>query len=236
MKLFYLLILSILSSGLLKAQQLNGAWQKVDKNSKDIKSIKLFSDNYFTSSTRLESSGEFVSASGGTYSLSKLDYIENYEIHSNSRAVTGSYINYSYQIENDTLKLKDRNSRNKETWVKIDSAEKEKITCWKIHKAFRDSKWTTIEDKPRKTLKMLTDNHYQVLALNSQTGEFFGSSGGKWTFENDKHNEIIQFFSKNPNMVGDTLSFNKEIKDSIWSHNGKSSEGEYIKERWKKFK
>jgi hypothetical protein len=132
--------------------------------------------------------------------------------------------------------LNDKNSRNTETWVKIDSASKESVTCWKIHEVFRESRWQTIEDAPRKTLKMLTDNYYQVLALNSQTGEFFGSSGGVWTEDDGKHNEIIRYFSKNPMMVGDTLSFKKEIKDSIWHHNGKSSEGEYIQERWKRFK
>lgn len=236
MKLFYILFFSIISSGLLQAQQLNGAWQKIDKNSNGIKTIKLFSDAYFTSSTFMENTGEFVSASGGTYSLSDSDYIENYEINSESRAVTGTYINFNFELKKDTLRLYDKNSRNKETWIKIDTAEKENVTCWKIHQVFRDSKWTTIEDKPRKTLKMLTDNHYQVLALNSQTGEFFGSSGGKWIYEDDKHNEIIQFFSKNQNMVGDTLSFKKEIEKGIWYHNGKSSESDYIQERWKKFK
>ncbi len=231
------ILLSILMSlQLSKAQELKGAWQKIEQNTDEQKTIKFYSDFYFTSATYLESTGEFISASGGTYSLSNSDYIENYEIDSKSRAVTGTYLNFDFEIKNDTLNLQDKNSRNKEAWVKIDSSDGEHVTCWKIHEVFRESRWQTIEDSPRKTLKMLTDNYYQVLALNSQTGEFFGSSGGQWTFEDGKHHEIVQFFSKNPNMVGDTLSFKKEIKDSIWSHNGKSSEGEYIQERWKVFK
>jgi len=60
------------------------------------------------------------------------------------------------------------------------------VTCWKIHQAFRDSNWITIEDSPRKTLKLLTNNYYQVLALNSQTGQFFGSSGGQWALKDNK--------------------------------------------------
>jgi hypothetical protein len=226
----------LINYSVLHSQQLNGAWEKVTKNSSDQKTVKLYSDAYFTSSTFLESTGEFISATGGTYTLSNSDYIENYEIGSESRAITGTYLNFDYRVKNDTLTLSDKNSRNEEVWVRIDKAEGENVTCWKIHQAFRDSKWLTIEDKPRKTLKMLTDNYYQILALNSQTGEFFGSSGGKWTDNENKHNEIIQFFSKNPSMVGDTLSFKKEISDEIWNHNGKSSEGEYIQERWKKFK
>lgn len=218
------------------SQKLNGAWEKVNKNSSDQKTIKLYSDAYFTSATVLESTGEFISASGGTYSLSNSDYIENYEIDSKSMAVTGTYLNFDFKVRNDTLRLSDKNSRNEETWIKIDKAEGENATCWKIHEVFRESRWQTIEDSPRKTLKMLTDNYYQILALNSQTGEFFGSSGGQWTFEDEKHHEIVQFFSKNPFIVNDTLSFKKEISDGIWNHNGKSSEGEYIQERWKVFK
>lgn len=236
MKHISLLVIMLITLQPSIAQELKGAWQKIEKNADDQKTIKLYSDSYFTSSTYLVSSGEFISATGGTYSLSNSDYIENYEIDSKSRAVTGTYLNFDFEVKNDTLNLQDKNSRNEETWVRIDKAEEEFVTCWKIYQAFRDSKWLTIEDKPRKTLKMLTDNYYQVLALNSQTGEFFGSSGGKWSNEDGRHQERIHFFSKKPSMVGDTLTFKKEIKDSIWNHNGKSSEGDYIQERWKVFK
>jgi len=236
MKLLYLIIVMLINSSLMHSQTLNGAWEKIDMGDGNQKTIKLYSNAYFTSSTYLESTGEFVSATGGVYTLSNSDYIESYEINSNSRAVTGTYLNFDYRVKNDTLTLNDKNSRNEEVWVKIDAADQENVTCWKIHQAFRDSKWQTIEDKPRKTLKMLTNNYYQILALNSQTGEFFGSSGGRWTEEDDKHNEIISFFSKNSKMVGDTLSFKKEISEGIWNHNGKSSEGDYIQERWKRFK
>lgn len=236
MKLLSKLFILAISIGCLQAQELNGAWKKVNEKSADQITIRLYSDAYFTTSTRIESTGEFVSASGGTYAINETDHIQNYEIHTTSRAITGTYLNYDYELKNDTLRLNDKNSRNEEVWVRIDAAEKENVTCWKIHQAFRDSEWKTIADKPRKSLKMLTDNYYQVLALNSQTGEFFGSSGGKWTFEDGKHKEMIRFFSKNPDMVGKTLPFDRSIKDGIWSHNGKSSEGEYIQERWKKFK
>lgn len=236
MRYLSVLLFCSLMINISNAQSLSGAWEKLSKSDTDQKTIKLYSDAYFTSSTYLESTGEFVSATGGTYSLSNSDYIENYEINSNSRAVTGTYLNFDYEVENDTLYLSDKNSRNEEVWVRIDTADKENATCWKIHQAFRDSKWLTIEDKPRKTLKMLTDNYYQVLALNSQTGEFFGSSGGKWTQDDGRHHEIIQFFSKNPKMVGDRLSFKKEISEGLWKHDGKSSKGDYIQERWKRFK
>ena len=230
-----LFILAI-SINCLQAQQLNGAWKKIDEKSADQLTIRLYSDAYFTTSTRIASTGEFISASAGTYTLNESDYIENYEIHSDSRAVTGTFVNYDHEIKNDTLRIEDKNSRNSEVWVRIDTAEKENVTCWKIHQAFREGEWKTIEDKPRKSLKMLTDNYYQVIGLNSQTGEFFGSSGGKWTFEDGTHNEMVGFFSKNPDIVGKMLPFDKAIKDSIWHHDGKSSEGKYIQERWKKFK
>lgn len=236
MKIFCFVLIPVFSFNFSYSQELNGAWKKIYKDSVNQNTIKLFSNSYFTSATYLKSSGEFISASGGTYSVSETDYIENYEIDSDARAVTGTYLNYDYNLKNDTLRLNDKNSRNKETWVRIDTADKAGVTCWKIHQAYRNSEWVTIEDKPRKTLKMLTDNYYQVLALNSQTGEFFGSSGGKWKYEDEKHHEMILFFSKNPNMANKILSFDKEVEHDIWLHKGKSSKGDYIKEKWKKFK
>lgn len=236
MKNLHLFLYVFITVHIANAQELNGAWEKVDEKLEEQKTIKLFSDAYFTTSTYLESSGEFVSANGGTYTINESDYIENYEVNSQSTAVSGSFINFDFKIENDTLHLKDKNSKNEEVWVKIDEANDEMVSCWRIHEVFRDSKWVKIDDKPRKTLKMLTDNYYQVLALNSQTGEFFGSSGGKWQYEDGKHQEMILFFSKNPKMTGDTLTFKMEVEDGIWKHNGKSSKGEYIQERWKRYK
>ncbi|WP_127844162.1 hypothetical protein [Psychroflexus aestuariivivens] len=228
------LLLTLLVYSLTFSQNLTGAWQKVD-NSK-FKTIKLYSNHYFTSATYDESDGEFIEASAGTFTKNDFDYIENIETHSESTSLAGTYINFNYEIKNDTLKIKDKNSRHEETWVKIDEAKKEHVTCYRIHEVFRDSKWQTIGYKPRKTIKMLSDNYYQVIAINSQTGEFFGSSGGKWTSLDDKHQEHIKFFSKNQSMTGVTLEFRKNIEGDIWHHDGKSSKGEYIQERWIKYK
>ncbi|TXE17957.1 hypothetical protein ES731_11270 [Psychroflexus gondwanensis] len=231
-----LILFLVLFSNSIFAQSLNGAWEKVTNSESQQRTIKLYSDSYFTSSTILKDSGEFISASGGTYFMNDYDYIENLEIHSESAAITGSFFNYNYEIKGDSLNIKDKNSNTIEKWTRIDNADNENVTCWKIHQAFRDSNWITIEDGPRKTLKLLTNNYYQVLALNSRTGQFFGSSGGQWELKDNKHYEFIHFFSKNQKMVGDTLSFEKVVKENIWTHNGKSSKGDYIQERWKRFK
>lgn len=228
------LLLTFLVSNFIFAQSLTGAWQKIDDSK--LKTIKLYSNYYFTSATYDESDGEFIKASAGTFTKNDFDYIENIETHSESTALAGTYVNFNYEIENDTLKVTDKNSKQQETWVKIDEAKEENVTCYRIHQVFRDSKWQTIEYKPRKTLKMITDNYYQVIAINTQTGEFFGSSGGEWTAEENKYQEHIKFFSKNQSMTGTTLEFSKNTEGDIWHHDGKSSKGEYIQERWIKYK
>ncbi|MFN2261367.1 MAG: hypothetical protein ABR595_04825 [Psychroflexus sp.] len=229
-----ILLLTFLASSLSFSQSLAGAWQKVDDSK--FKTVKLYSSHYFTSATYDESDGEFIKASAGTYTRNDFDYIENIETHSESTSLAGTFINFNYESQQDTLKIFDKNSKIQETWVKIDEAKKENVTCYRIHQAFRNSSWQTIDYKPRKTLKMLTDNYYQVIAINSQTGEFFGSSGGKWTSLDNKHQEQIEFFSKNQSMTGITLEFSKNIEGDIWHHDGKSSKGEYIQERWIKYK
>lgn len=105
-----LILCLVLFSNLNFAQSLNGALKKVINSESQQKSIKLYSDSYFTSSTILKNSGEFISASGGTYFINDYDYIENLEIHSESAAITGRFFNYNYEIKGDYLNLKDKNS------------------------------------------------------------------------------------------------------------------------------
>ena len=51
-------------------------------------------------------------------------------------------------------------------------------------------------------------------------------------FENGKYTERIQFFSRDPQRVGASLSFIAELKDGDWHHSGLSSKGDKIYEVW----
>lgn len=92
----------------------------------------------------------------------------------------------------------------------------------------------TIPEGDRKTLKILSGTRFQWIAVNTATGDFFGTGGGTYTFENGKYTENIEFFLRDSTRVGKSLSFNDEVKNGQWHHKGLSSKGDPIYEIWEK--
>jgi hypothetical protein len=75
----------------------------------------------------------------------------------------------------------------------------------------------------RRTLKILTGTRFQWAAINIETKEFFGTGGGRYTFENGKYTEHIEFFSRDSSRVGASLGFDGKIESGAWHHSGLSS-------------
>jgi hypothetical protein len=84
----------------------------------------------------------------------------------------------------------------------------------------------------RKTIKLLTAKKFQWAAINTSTGEFFGTGGGSYTFENGKYTEHIEFFSRDNSRVGASLQFSDTLQGKRWIHSGLSSKGDPIYEIW----
>ena len=90
--------------------------------------------------------------------------------------------------------------------------------------------------RSRRTLKLLTGSYFQWAAINIETGEFSGTGGGRYTFENGKYTEHILFFSRDASRVGMSLSFDDKLEDGDWIHTGLSSKGDPIYEIWSRMK
>lgn len=241
MKNYLFLIIIILFSSGMNSQILNGAWRMVEKNEELIahEAIKLFSNTYFTYSAYDKATGEFIEATGGTYTLNKLSYKEHLDIDSNEPENSGQTLEYLNALVGDTLTLTNLRTGDKEKWVKFDNADNYQMAfCWRIHrkKDEGDKEWRTIEYRPRKTLKMITNSRYQVLALNSETGQFVGSSGGTWTGEGSTYIENVEFFSKDQSNVGRSLEFIRTFENGLWFHTGKTTKGEEMMEYWHRYK
>lgn len=226
----------------LHAQILNGAWRLVERNGQTVesKTVKLYSNGYYTWASYDSLSGAFMEAGGGTYTLDFEHYEERCEIDSRDPALSGRTSVYRAFLNNNLFTLNYLKSDGyKEVWEKIDGADDyEMTTCWRIHLK-RDADgadWRTIEYAPRKTLKMLTNSRYQVLALNSHTGQFVGSSGGTWDKADGTYREHIDFFSKNPANVGRTLGFERSMVDGLWHHTGTQTDGDPLREQWMRYK
>ncbi len=88
------------------------------------------------------------------------------------------------------------------------------------------------DENPRKTLKFLMDGHFQWIAYNTESMEFFGTGGGRYAAENGTYTEVIQFFSRDDSRVGAELSFGFERLGNDWHHKGSNSRGEPMYEIW----
>lgn len=241
MKKHIIIFLVLLLGFNINAQILNGAWRLVEKNGKQItdESIKLYSNSYFTYAAYDKDSGEFIEAKGGVYSLNKLSYKEHLDIDSNEPSNSGKTLEYLITLDGKSLILTNLLTGEEETWEKFDDGDNYQMAyCWRIHKKKDegDEDWRTIEYRPRKTLKMITNNRYQVLALNSETGQFVGSSGGTWSSESNTYVEHVEFFSKDQSNVGRSLVFKRAFEDGLWLHTGKATKGEEMMEYWHRYK
>lgn len=113
-----------------------------------------------------------------------------------------------------------------------DGANGQLAGCWRITARQQNGKMTEMQRGARKTLKIMSGSHFQWVAMNTETGEFFGTGGGKYTFEKGQYAETIEFFSRDSSRVGAKLSFEGRVEGSQWHHSGKSSKGDPIYEIW----
>lgn len=233
--------LLLLSLTMVHGQSLNGAWRLVEKEGKspDYEVIKLYSEAYYTYAGYSKDTGEFKEAGGGRYILDFFTYREHVEIDSKDASRSGTTTSYKAVLEDDLLRITNLETGVVERWQKFDDATNvEMTTCWRIHEKQDegDTQWRRIVYGPRKTVKMLTNTRYQVLAMNSETGEFIGASGGTWYGTQNTYTEHVAFFSKNQENVGRSLAFKKKVQDGLWHHTGRDTEGKILLEKWLRYK
>ena len=83
-------------------------------------------------------------------------------------------------------------------------------------------------------MKILSGTRFQWIAYNIETKEFKGTGGGRYTTENGRYTEQIEFFSKDDARVGAELGFDYELKEGEWHHSGLNSKGKPMYEIWSK--
>lgn len=96
----------------------------------------------------------------------------------------------------------------------------------------REGEMQAMRQGPRKTIKMITGTRFQWAAFNPDTKQFSGTGGGTAEMKDGKYIEHIEFFSRNADRIGATLSFDYKVDGDKWGHSGKSSAGNPIREIW----
>lgn len=104
--------------------------------------------------------------------------------------------------------------------------------AWRITDRMRNGAMQAMRQGPRKTIKMITGSRFQWAAFNPETKQFSGTGGGTVTLKDGVYTEHIEFFSRNAERVGASLSFDYKVDGNKWDHSGKSSSGNPIREIW----
>ena len=214
---------------------LAGAWHTQQG---DIEQTAVFVDGYLSHSTYDVKNKKFIATRGGTYTAEngKLTVTWQYDTEkaANDTPIetwVGQSSTFDYQT-GETLSTDLSGTDTK--WHRIDANEGPMAGVWRITGRKQGDDISKMPLRDRRTLKILSGTRFQWVAINIKTGEFSGTGGGSYTFEDGKYTEHIEFFSRDDNRVGASLSFDGQIENGSWHHSGLSSTGNPIYEIWDK--
>jgi hypothetical protein len=211
----------------INAQELTGAWmRKLDTSSQYLTIV----DNYFVVTTFNSDEKKFHQTRGGTAVMDGEQMKGMIEFNTSDKSEVKSSYSYRYSLKKKNLTMPIGGIAT--TWTWVDDGNEGLAGNWRITGRMQDGKIAAMNPGARKTIKVMSSSRFQWIAINTETGEFFGTGGGNYSFKAGKYTEHIEFFSRDATRVGSSLSFNAEIKDGNWHHSGSSSKGDAIYEIW----
>jgi hypothetical protein len=213
-------------SGVKAQSPVIGAWKSASGNTT---SLMLITSGYF-SITTYDATG-FKSTMGGTWEGTRDDGgTTTIEFNSADSSQVGTRPDAAVSFEGDNLITSLGDHRT--TWTRIDDGNSPMAGVWQITGRENNGTMNVMKPGDRKTIKILTGSKFQWVAMNTKTGQFSGTGGGTYTFENGVYTETIEFFSRDNSRVGATLTFKGSVSGDKWDHSGKSSKGDPIHEEW----
>lgn len=214
-----------LSCSIPTTQSLEGVY--IAKNQPDHK-VWLMVDGY--SSQIHYRDDAYISSEGGPFELKGNDLKVQKEFDDHKPDSVGNDRFYKLTFTKDGFEDQDGI-----LWEKQQAIVQELDGGWKISGRMNEDKFVEINHVgSRKTIKLLVDGYFQWIAIEPDKKKFYGTGGGRYTFEKGAYTERILFFSRDNNRVGAELQFQGEIKDGDWHHTGNSSKGDPIYEVWTK--
>ncbi|WP_116105402.1 membrane or secreted protein [Lewinella sp. IMCC34191] len=188
----------------------------------------IIQDGYFVMTAYNEDNQQFISTLGGSYETTSDSFLIHYEWDSSTPANVGQDQGMGY-IVNDHLLVFNGNR----VWQRVDDGEGPLAGAWQITGRKQDGEMRRrTPTGPRRTMKILSGSRFQWIAYNTETKEMLGTGGGTYTSTAPQYIEKIEFFSRDPERVGDQLSFDYKIRNNEWHHMGFSSKGDPLYETW----
>ena len=228
MKYLLLIILIILSYSTTSAQNtINGAWLQRNNT---VETVLVIQSGYFGATTYDVSNKKFLQTCGGSYTKAGNTLSATIEFNSADKTQVGEKQNFEVALSNNKLNSNIRQENNE--WKQIDNNSGPLAGLWVITGREQEGTMNKLTPGDRKTIKILSGTRFQWAAINSATGEFFGTGGGNYTFQDGVYTENIEFFSRDSARVGKSLSFKGSVNGNEWDHSGKSSKGDPVHEIW----
>ena len=224
----YIIILISLAMFTNQKPKVQGAWES--RQGDDIFTM-IIVDDYMVASRYNVKEKKFYATHGGT--ITSYDGGIKGITEFNSAKTTEVGKPYSLIISWNGDQMNALINGSTIVFTRIDDGSKNMAGKWRITQREQDGKLSPIHTTgPRQTIKMLSSTRFQWAAINKETGEFFGTGGGSYSFENGRYTESIEFFSRDSSRVGLSLGFDGKLAGKDWYHSGKSSRGEPINEVW----
>jgi hypothetical protein len=202
-----------------------GAWSAVKGADT---SILLITPAYF-SITSYNASG-FKSTLGGSWEGGDDGAVVTVEFNTADSTLVGKNVKATADFNGQQLTTSLGSETT--TWTRVDDGVSPMAGVWRITARENNGQMSPIDAGPRKTIKILTGKKFQWVAINTATGQFFGTGGGSYTFDNGVYTEHIEYFSRDNSRVGASLQFKGLVNGNKWEHSGKSSQGQPLKEEW----
>lgn len=216
----------------MNAQSLLGAWERAHTSAsgEPLTSVVIFSDGYQSTTTYNAHTGQFISTTGGAWTLEDDMLIETVEFDSAQAERVGTEVRTKVLVEAEQFTKIDNDS----SYTAIDHGAPGALQgAWLMSGRVQDgATQMRATDGPRKTMKILSGTRFQWIAYNTETKQFMGTGGGTYTTTDGVYTEHIEFFSRDDTRVGASLSFEYKLVDGQWHHSGKSSKGDPIHEIW----
>lgn len=190
----------------------------------------LLKDGYLSHTVFNRERKQFISTRGGAIAWENNQLHLKVEFDTRDRSAVG-------KKEMGLLTYSDKalHAGNKH-FTAADDGASELAGYYRISQRRQGGALNTIPFAARRTIKLLTATKFQWFAINAETGEFFGTGGGRYTFTNGKYTEHIDFFSRDSSRLGASLQFSDTLQGKNWIHSGLSSKGDPIYEIWSREK
>ena len=151
-------------------------------------------DNYFVVSTFHVDNKKFIRTRGGRINIDQENISGVVEFNTDNKDEVKLSFNYDHKLKGKKLHLP-AEGISKE-WTRVDDGKTGLSGNWQIVGRHQNGNMVPMNPGARKTIKIMSGTRFQWAAINSETGEFFGTGGGSYTFKDGQYTEQIEFFSR----------------------------------------